>query len=129
SRPSRGVQSRLSCVLQLKQIGSKFNEYALANGGHYPMTVSTNMGGTLEYVDNAAAMFRHFEVALSNDSSPRYLICPQDSRQSAKNWSSLDNHNISYFLMLDASNPGSEQVLIGDRNIANLNNIIVSNVN
>ncbi|HET7625628.1 MAG TPA: hypothetical protein VFM25_10220, partial [Verrucomicrobiae bacterium] len=41
---------RISCVNNLKQVGLSFRLWAGDHDGKYPMQVSTNQGGTMEFV-------------------------------------------------------------------------------
>src|ERR1039457_2781465 len=51
---------RINCVNNLKQDGLAFRLWEGDNGDKYPMAVSTNKNGTMEY---AADVFRHFQVS------------------------------------------------------------------
>lgn len=108
---------RVKCVNNLKEIGMGFHLFANDHQGHLPMEISIRDGGTLEYVPGGNA-FKHFQ-ALSNELlNPRLLICPVDFRSSAKDWSSLRNTNLSYFVALDAKLNISQSLFAGDRNIS-----------
>lgn len=125
-RPRGGSSKspRMTCVLNLKQIGLSFRLFATDHGDRFPMQVSTNEGGSLEYV-GTGLVFEHFRT-LSNDLNvPKVLICPSDDgRIQAKDFgaSFYTNKNVSYFLGLDATEtkpykvPGS-MILGGDRNV------------
>jgi hypothetical protein len=119
-RPAKAVKSKISCVNNLKQIGLVFRLFAEDPANPSPMQVSTNQGGSLEYVGTGET-WRHF-LTLSNELGvPKILICPADdsSRVEASNFISdfSGNKNISYFIGLDAdvTKPGS--ILSGDRHI------------
>jgi hypothetical protein len=114
---ARGRSRTICCSCNLKQIGLSFRTWELDHTGLYPMAVSTNRGGSMEYIESGE-VFRHFE-ALSNElSTPIVLTCPSDDRKPAKGFdSSLSNSNISYFVGLDASSQSPQMFLTGDRNI------------
>jgi hypothetical protein len=81
------------------------------------MSVSTNLGGTLEYVARGE-MFRHFQVMSNELSTPKILVCPADVRQPANDFGpTFGNTNISYFVGVDADESKPQMLLSGDRNI------------
>jgi prepilin-type processing-associated H-X9-DG protein len=86
------------------------------NGDQFPMDVSTNHGGTLEYADQGE-MYRTFQVASNLLATPKILICPTDVRHWANDWPSLRNTNISYFVNLDANESYPAMIIFGDRNV------------
>src|ERR1041385_4838754 len=62
---------RAGCVTNLKQIGLAFHTFAHEHGDKLPMQVSTNAGGSMEFVATAQRAggifaFRHLQT-LSND--------------------------------------------------------------
>src|SRR5262249_32891199 len=69
-------------------------------------------------VDVQAGQVVHHFLAVSNElSTPKILVCPEDTRQEARNFSDLTNTNISYFVGLDAAEDKAGILLAGDRNI------------
>jgi competence protein ComGC len=111
--------SKLNCASNLKQIGIAFRLWEGDNGDKYPMAVSVTNGGAMELVatGNVAACFR----VMSNElSTPKILVCPQDTRRVwATNFSTgFDNSHISYFVGLDAAETNWQMVLSGDDNFA-----------
>jgi prepilin-type processing-associated H-X9-DG protein len=107
---------RINCVNNLKQDGLAFRLWEGDNGDKYPMAVSTNKNGTMEYAGNA---FRHFQVMSNELSTPKILVCPADNRTAAVNFSKLKNQNVSYFVGLDAEDTRPQMLLTGDRNVTN----------
>ena len=93
------------CVGNLKQIGLAFHAFAHDHNGRYPMQVSTNEGGTLEFWRSGFAglslYHRHFQV-LSNDlQNPQLLVCPVNPRardRAAQNFYEMGFTNIVYLL-------------------------------
>ncbi len=116
---------RLYCVNNLRPTGLAVHSFAQAHQDRYPMQVSTNDGGSLEYLQAANAMagefyfsYRHF-LPLSNDLAvPKVLGCPTDTRRAATNFAALQNENLSYFVggTPEFANPSS--ALAGNRNVA-----------
>jgi prepilin-type processing-associated H-X9-DG protein len=108
------------CSNNLKQIGLSFLTWAIDNNDRPPMRVSTNDGGTMEFV-NGPNVFRHF-AAISNElSTPKILLCPADKqRTQATNFTSdLANSKISYFVGVDCRGTNQDWLLSGDRNLTN----------
>src|ERR1700733_1842465 len=69
---------RIMCVSNLKQVALSFRIWEGDHNNEYPMAVSTSLGGARELVavNNVAACFR----VMSNElSTPRILICPEDT--------------------------------------------------
>lgn len=111
---------KINCVNNQRQIGLAFRIWALDNGDQFPMSVSTNEGGTMEsnLGSNAFGNFR----AMSNElSTPKVLLCPDDAKRHwATNFDSdLNNSKISYFVGLDAGPTNLDMLLSGDRNLTN----------
>jgi len=107
---------RINCVNNLKQCGLAFRIWAGDNSDLYPMAVSTNHGGTMEF-DTGAGTFRHFQAMSNELNTPKILICPADTRVAAADFASLKNQNVSYFVGLDANDMSPQRLLDGDRNI------------
>jgi type II secretory pathway pseudopilin PulG len=113
---ARKKARRINCVNNLKQCGLAFRIWEGDNGDKYPMDVSTDKGGTMEFTDGANT-FRHFQVMSNELSTPKILICPADTRVAAGNFVRLENQNVSYFVGLDASDEFPQRFLDGDRNL------------
>ena len=85
---------------------------------HYPMLVSTNSGGTLEFT-GTGEIFRHFQIMSNILSTPKVLICPSDGRLAAAGFGAgFGNTNLSYFVNADADDSFPEMAAVGDRNLA-----------
>jgi len=114
NRISKGP--RITCMNNLHQIGLAFGDWGEDHGGKSPMLVSTNHGGTLEWVlsGDVAANFR----MLTNDFlEPKYFRCPSDKRKAANSLKELKNQNVSYFVGVDISEAMPAMWLTGDRNL------------
>ena len=81
-------------------------------------------GGAREFVQNGYLAngefyfaYRNFEALEAELTTPRILICPTDTRSAAANFVSLRNHNLSYFVGVDAEYFHPETILSGDRNL------------
>jgi prepilin-type processing-associated H-X9-DG protein/prepilin-type N-terminal cleavage/methylation domain-containing protein len=116
---------RAWCINNLTQIGLAFHSFANDHGGKFPMAISTNEGGSLEYVESGFnsgptfyTAYYHFLVLSNELVFPRILICQTDLRIAATNFPSLQNENLSYFAGVNATFDKPESVLAGDRNLA-----------
>ncbi len=118
---------QVQCVADLKQVGVAFHAFLHDHNGRFPMQVSTNDGGTLEYVYASYLIpgqfyfqYRHFQ-ALSNElATPKLLACPADrDRFAATNFQDFNNLNISYFVGANAEYSLPNSMLAGDRNLTN----------
>lgn len=99
------------------QIGMGFRVWGGDHTNLYPMSISTNFGGTREHVASGET-FRHFQVLSNELVTPYILICPSDLRPRAKDFgSTFSNTNVSYFVGVDANETKPEMLLSGDRNI------------
>jgi prepilin-type N-terminal cleavage/methylation domain-containing protein/prepilin-type processing-associated H-X9-DG protein len=114
---------RILCVNDLGQVGLAFHTFSNDHNGKYPMAISTNDGGSLEYVEGGFAAgsefytaFRNFQPLSNALVHPELLICPTDVR-TPTNFESLQNCNLSYFVGVEATfdKPGS--ILAGDQNL------------
>ena len=110
---------RINCINNLKQCGLAFRIWEGDNGDKLPMDVPLAKGGTKEF-DTGADTFRHFQVMSNELSTPKILICPEDTRSVADNFARLKNQNISYFVGLDANESSPQMLLDGDRNITDV---------
>ncbi len=106
----------INCVNNLKQCGLAFRIWEGDNDDKLPMAVSTEKGGTKEFTTGADT-FRHFQVMSNELSTPKILVCPNDTRTAANNFIRLSNKNVSYFVGLEANDSNPQRFLTGDRNI------------
>jgi prepilin-type N-terminal cleavage/methylation domain-containing protein/prepilin-type processing-associated H-X9-DG protein len=115
---------RVQCLSNLKQIGIAFHSFSHDHGDRFPMQVSTNSGGSMEFIQAGAALgnefyfaFRHFQAVSNELVDPKLLICPADTRVPALEFSLLKNENVSYFVTATADYNQPVSLLAGDRNI------------
>jgi prepilin-type processing-associated H-X9-DG protein len=114
---AKARSKRIDCVNNLKEIGTSLRVWSDESNSAYPSDVSTNLGGSKEYLTSGDVM-PYFRCISNNLSSPKILVCPVDTRKPADNFAMLKNANISYFVGLDASESMPQMLLMGDRNVA-----------
>jgi prepilin-type N-terminal cleavage/methylation domain-containing protein len=115
---------RVACASNLKQTGTALHAWAHDHNDLFPMQVSTNQRGTLEFAEQARVnadvsfTFRHFQ-ALSNElATARVLVCPADRRRvAAADFASLRNENVSYWINPGAAFGRTDSPVAGDRNV------------
>jgi type II secretory pathway pseudopilin PulG len=117
----KSKRQRIACVNNLKGVGLSFRLW-VADGDKWSTMVSTNYGGSLEYV-NTPDVFRHFRC-LSNElgamGATKVLVCPSDvERIPASDFLTLSNVNLSYFVGADGTENEPNTIVSGDRNITN----------
>jgi prepilin-type processing-associated H-X9-DG protein len=126
---TNGRPPRISCVNNLKQIGSAFRIWAREHNDLPPMSVSVTNGGVMELAatGNIAAIFQ----VMSNElSTPKILFCPTDKlRRQANVFATTvppgnqnvvpfqGNTSLSYFVNLDAVDTNPSMFLSGDDNL------------
>ena len=120
-RPPHDGSMHIQCVNNLKQEALAFRIWEGDNNDKYPMAVSRTNGGAMEFT-SGPNVFRHFQVMSNELSTPKVLICPQETdkvRFVATNFDYFSNSNISYFVGLDAAETNPAMILSGDHNITN----------
>jgi prepilin-type N-terminal cleavage/methylation domain-containing protein len=127
---AKAKAQRIACVNNCKQVGLSFRIFANDNEDKLPFQVSTNQGGSSEFVTVAASTvpnhYMHF-LAMSNElSTPKVIVCPSDTgRQNATNWlviinnAAYRNKAMSYVVGVEAGDTFPQMVLSGDRNMTN----------
>jgi prepilin-type N-terminal cleavage/methylation domain-containing protein len=124
---AKAKAKRIQCVSNLHQLGVAFHVFMHEHDSKFPMQVSTNNGGTLEFLTASYSMpnqfyfgYRHLQ-ALSNElNGPTVLVCPTDrDRFPATDFRDFNDYNISYFVGANADYGQPNSMLAGDRNITN----------
>jgi len=106
---------RIQCVSNLNQFGVAFHVFANEHGGKFPTQVSTNDGGSAEYVAagyQAGGPFTFgykYILPLAADlPQPNVYVCPADlQRFAALSFTRFSNSNLSYEtgIVPDANDP------------------------
>jgi prepilin-type N-terminal cleavage/methylation domain-containing protein len=117
---------RIWCESNLKQIGLAYHTFANDHSGKFPIEVSTNDDGSMEYVENGVSaggmfytVFRTFQTLSNELVKPEMVLCSTDTRNAAINFAALQNTNVSYFVGANGTFDKPETILAGDRNLAN----------
>jgi type II secretory pathway pseudopilin PulG len=116
---ARAKSSRIKCRNNLQNVGLALRIFTTDNNGAWPWQVSTNDGGSKEFLQDPSLAWPHFH-ALSNElSTPRIARCPNDlTGIQPATWRDASNNSaFSYFLGLDASETNPNTILGGDSNL------------
>lgn len=116
----KGRAPLTACVNNLKHLGIGFRLYANDNDEHFPMQLSTNAGGSMEFTNKPAQAWRHFWAAGSELSNPRILLCPAakyPGRTPVDFLSPGDDRYLTYFIGIHAKSGMSNIIFSGDADI------------
>lgn len=106
------------CHNNLKNVGLAARIFATDNEGLYPWQQSVTNGGTKELLTPPWRVAPHFQAFSNELSTPKMLWCPEDQkRQTATNFATLADANVSYFIGLDATEESPQSILSGDRHL------------
>jgi prepilin-type processing-associated H-X9-DG protein len=129
---------RISCVNRLKQVGTAFRLFANDYDGKYPFQVLAGLGtNRVESfrldplnTNDATQVWKLFQAAGNELSSPRILVCPADAERTSAQDFNKSNLNaqsfshpsqrlkaLSYFYGLNAREDDPNQLVTGDRNL------------
>jgi prepilin-type N-terminal cleavage/methylation domain-containing protein/prepilin-type processing-associated H-X9-DG protein len=116
SGPSRAY--RVVCLSNLKQQGIGLILWASDHGGRFPAQVSVTNDGSMELTSGGSPA-PHYQALREMRLNPQLLVCPTDkSRLRANSFvPPLTDHNISYFLSVDATPTATNTILAGDRHL------------
>lgn len=121
---ARAKARRVQCVNHLREMGLAFQMFAHDHNSEFPMKVSTNSGGSREFVTAGNRVegdlhfaFRHFQPLSNYLGDARILACPVDRRCVPTNFAALSNESISYFINVEARPGDTDSILAGDRNL------------
>jgi prepilin-type processing-associated H-X9-DG protein len=121
-RRSSNFAVRISCVNNLKEIGTAYHLWAGDNGDLVPSQQTVASNGWREFLTNAnqgTICWTNY-VIMQNElgQSPKLLICPSDERLPAQDFTNkFDNSNISYFVGVSANVNQFLSIQGGDRNL------------
>lgn len=117
---------RISCLNNLKEIGTAYRLWAGDNADLMPAEQTVKKGGWADFLTNAnqgALCWTNYAI-LQNDlgQSPKLLICPCDERKAAADFTNdfKDNTHVSYFVGVTANDNYPQSIQGGDRNLGPL---------
>jgi len=118
-RKAKGGPGPPSCINNLKEVDMSFQFWADDHNNKFPMQVSTNDGGALEFM-SGPNFFMAFSVMSNELSTTKVLVCPEDKEKTiATNFADFNRNHLSYFVGIDATPALSNAFLCGDRNLTN----------
>jgi prepilin-type N-terminal cleavage/methylation domain-containing protein/prepilin-type processing-associated H-X9-DG protein len=118
--------TRIQCVNNLNQTGLASHLFANDHNGKFPTQVSTNDGGSLEFViagyqihnQHFYFSYQHFRPLGADLGTPKLFACPGDlQRWPAASFSQFNNWNLSYVIGLKANPLLPGAILAADRNL------------
>ena len=94
---------RISCVNNLKQVGTAYRIWSNDNGEKFPAQQSVSLGGWSDYVSQSAqgtqlAAYTYYNYCLMQNEmgqSPKVVVCPADDRNANSNFYAFNSYGIS----------------------------------
>jgi prepilin-type N-terminal cleavage/methylation domain-containing protein/prepilin-type processing-associated H-X9-DG protein len=124
---------RVECINNLSEVGLASHIFEGDHSGKLPTLVSTNDGGSQEYVTAGYQLakyqlkrefyfsFQHFVPLATSLGTPKLLACAIDpERWVATNFSQFNNTNLSYVIGLVTDPNDPRLILAADRNFPSL---------
>jgi prepilin-type N-terminal cleavage/methylation domain-containing protein len=109
------------CMINQKQIAIGLIMWKSDNGDQFPWKVAITNGGALEAASRGYAA-PSFQCLSNYFRMTSIFTCPTDTnRIPAANFAQFRNLNVSYFVSFDAGTNAANNILTGDRNLANAN--------
>jgi prepilin-type N-terminal cleavage/methylation domain-containing protein len=122
-RPRHRIPSRrISCLNNLKEIGTAYRLWAGDNGDLVPPQQSVSQGGWKDFLTNAnqgSNCWMNYTI-MQNDlgQSAKLVLCPADERKAASSFTNnFDNTHVSYFVGVTANDLYPQSIMGGDRNL------------
>jgi prepilin-type N-terminal cleavage/methylation domain-containing protein len=93
---------RISCVNNLKQVGTAYRIWSNDNGEKFPAQQSVSLGGWSDYVSQyqgaALSEYTFYNYCLMQNEmgqSPKVVVCPADDRNANSNFYAFNSYGIS----------------------------------
>jgi type II secretory pathway pseudopilin PulG len=121
-RHPHGISSRISCINNLKEIGTGYRLWAGDNGDLVPAqqtVISNGWGDFLTNANQGSNCWMNYAI-MANDLGqyPKVVVCPMDERQAALSFTNgFGNTNVSYFVGVNANDIYPQSIAGGDRNL------------
>ncbi len=123
SHPVHSKSVRISCLMNLKEIGVAYRSWAGDNGDRRPAEQAVAKGGWEDFLTNAnqgSICWTNYAI-MQNElgQSPKLVTCPSDQRLAAANFARdfKDNTHLSYFVGVSANDIYAQSIQSGDRNL------------
>jgi competence protein ComGC len=120
---AKAKANRISCISNLKELGTAYRLWEGDHGDLVPSQQSVKKGGWADFLTNAnqgAICWTNYAI-LQNElgQAPKILICPADERSSAADFTNhfKDDTHVSYFVGVNASDTYPQAIMGGDRNL------------
>jgi hypothetical protein len=122
SNRNQPYSARISCINNLKQIGTASRIWSNDNGDRYPALQSVAKGGWSDLLTNAnqgSLCWTNYAIMLNEfGQSARVLVCPEDERQPVASFSNfVSNLHLSYLIGVTSDDTQPQSLLAGDRNL------------
>jgi hypothetical protein len=119
---TRHKAMRISCVFNLKQIGTTTRIWENDHNDRLPTSISMTNGGWSDFLartDAGAYCWVYYSIFSKElGQMSKVLTCPADDRNPATNFEVLkDNSHLSYFVGVSANDSYPQSILSGDRNL------------
>ena len=120
--PRRSGVKPISCINNLKEIGTAYRIWANDNGEKLPFEAAATNGGWNELLSRGnAGAYCWTNYAIMGNEIGQYtkiLVCPSDERLRAADFSRFTNNtSLSYFFGPQANDAHPQSILGGDRNL------------
>ena len=113
---------RISCVNNLREIGTACRIWAGDNGDRTPAEQTVVKGGWADFLTNAdqgPLCWTNYAIMRNElGQITKLVVCPSDERQAAPSFTNgFDNTHVSYFVGVSADDTYPQSIAGGDRNL------------